>query len=84
MFELCNDLSQLNAERIAAIKSGNPSVIVNKEYARRRAVLLSTQERTFKRIPFYPVAIPTLPMIVAMPNVYWEDEDPYRMIIIEE
>lgn len=36
MFESCSDLASLNEERILAIRSGVPSVQVNKEYAREK------------------------------------------------
>ena len=54
MFESCSDLASLNEERILAIRSGVPSVQVNKEYARRKAELLSNQSVGFKRVPFFP------------------------------
>lgn len=48
MFESCSDLASLNEERILAIRSGVPSVQVNKEYARRKAELLSNQSVGFR------------------------------------
>lgn len=83
MFEMCTDLSLLNEERINLIRSGNPSILVNKEYAKCKASLLSGQERDFKRIPFYPVPIPTVERVFGITNAYWEDDDPYTLFVEE-
>lgn len=82
MFESCSDLASLNEERILAIRSGVPSVQVNKEYARRKAELLSNQSVGFKRVPFFPVPVKELQQIISI-DATWLDEDPYTLIINE-
>lgn len=82
MFESCSDLASLNEERILAIRSGVPSVQVNKEYARRKAELLSNQSVGFKRVPFFPTPVKELQQIISI-DATWLDEDPYTLIINE-
>lgn len=82
MFESCSDLASLNEERILAIRSGVPSVQVNKEYARRKAELLSNQSVGFKRVPFFPALVKELQQIISI-DATWLDEDPYTLIINE-
>lgn len=82
MFESCSDLASLNEERILAIRSGVPSVQVNKEYARRKAALLSNQSVGFKRVPFFPAPAKELQQIISI-DATWLDEDPYTLIINE-
>lgn len=82
MFESCSDLASLNEERILAIRSGVPSVQVNKEYARRKAELLSNQSVGFKRVPFFPASVKELQQIISI-DATWLDEDPYTLIINE-
>ena len=82
MFESCSDLASLNEERILAIRSGVPSVQVNKEYARRKAELLSNQSVGFKRVPFFPGPVKELQQIISI-DATWLDEDPYTLIINE-
>lgn len=83
MFENCVNMTELNMSRLEAIKCGTPTVIVNREYGKRRAFLLSSQERTFKRVPFYPVPLPKLDLMTGIENAYWDESDPYRLIIEE-
>lgn len=83
MFEQCNDLSALNEERINLIRGGHPSVVVNKEYARRKASLLCAQERGFNRIPFYPVPLPEVQKHAGILNADWSNEDPYTLVVTE-
>lgn len=83
MFEQCNTLEELNRERIESIRSGNPSMLVNKEYAKRKAVLLSNQDRSHKKLRFVSVPLPTLETIIGVDNAWWEDENPYRIYIEE-
>lgn len=82
MFESCSDLASLNEERILAIRSGVSSVQVNKEYARRKAELLSNQSVGFKRVPFFPAPVKELQQIISI-DATWLDEDPYTLIINE-
>ena len=82
MFESCSDLASLNEERILAIRSGVPSVQVNKEYARRKAELLSNQSVVFKRVTFFPAPVKELQQIISI-DATWLDEDPYTLIINE-
>ena len=44
---------------------------------------MSSQERTFKRVPFYPVPLPKLDLMTGIENAYWDESDPYRLIIEE-
>lgn len=82
MFESCKDLASLNEERIRAIRSGVPSVQVNKEYTRRKQELLSSQSESYKRVPFFPAPYIEALEVVAI-NASWEDEDPYTLYIDE-
>ena len=82
MFESCSDLASLNEERILAIRSGVPSVRVNKEYARRKAEVLSNQSVGVKRVPFFPAPVKELQQIISI-DATWLAEDPYTLIINE-
>lgn len=57
MFEDCKTMSELNQARISALRDKSPAVLVNKEYAKRKALLISGENRDFKRIKFVPVPI---------------------------
>lgn len=82
MFEKCKDIAELNQERIAMIRSGNPAVVVNKAYAQRKADLLSTQTRGFTRVPFYPASASEPEQIIAI-QATWTQEDPYTLLVYE-
>ncbi|MCM1441267.1 MAG: hypothetical protein NC131_18990 [Roseburia sp.] len=67
-------MSELNEARINAIKSGNPAVFVNKEYARRKSLIISGESRGFKRVRFVPVPLPEIDMSMGVDFAY-EDGD---------
>ena len=84
MFENCTNLESLNKERIELIRSGNPSIVVNKEYAKKKALILSGHERDFKKLNFISKkVVPQEELITGIDNVWWEDETPYRIYVEE-
>lgn len=74
MFENCNSMADLNKARVEAIKSGNPAVLVNKEYARRKALIISGEGRGFKRVGFVPVPLPEVEITAGI-NFAYEEGD---------
>lgn len=84
MFESCNSIEELNRERLELIRSGNPSVLVNKEYAKKKALLLSNQDKGFKKLHFIGVpVIESTELLTGISNAWWEPDEPYRMYIEE-
>lgn len=73
MFDNCNSMAELNEARIEAIKNGNPAILVNKEYAKRKALIMSTESRGFKRVAFFPVPLPELEYQAGINFAYEQD-----------
>lgn len=73
MFDGCKSMAELNEARIEAIRSGNPAILVNKEYAKRKALLMSSESRDFKRVAFFPVPLPELEYQVGTNFAYEKD-----------
>lgn len=84
MFEKCTNMESLNKERIELIRGGNPSIVVNKEYAKKKALILSGHERGFKKLTFVSKkVVPQEELVVGIDNVWWEDDEPYRIYVEE-
>ena len=81
MFEDCKSLEDLNHSRIELIKSGIPSVVVNKEYAKRKALILSKQDRGFKKLRMVKVELPELEEVLGIAGASWSDEQPYTLYV---
>lgn len=84
MFESCNNLDELNRLRLEEIRNGNPAAVVNKEYAKRKTILLSTQQLDYKRLRFVTKAVvPKVENLVGITDVYWDETDPYKVYVEE-
>lgn len=80
MFEQCKDMASLNEARVSEIKSGTPAVLVNKEYAKRKAILLNTENRGFKRVSFVSVPVIEPEVIIGVDFAYEEDAHTIQVI----
>lgn len=76
MFEECRDMAELTQARVRAVQSGQPAVLVNKAFAQRKAILLGTQDRGFKRIGFFPVPIPEVEVVDGVDFAAYDDTEP--------
>ena len=81
MFEDCNTMDELNRQRVEAIKSGHPAVLINKAYAKRKSMLLSGGDRAFKKLVFVSKPIPDPEVVIGIDNVSWDDANPYTLYV---
>ena len=81
MFENCNTLDDLNRSRIEAIKNGELPVIVNKAYAKRKALILDGQTRGFKKLIFIKKPVPVAEDYTIGFKFDWDDDDQYKLYV---
>lgn len=75
-------MASLNKARVSEIKSGTPAILVNKEYAKRKSLLLTSDARDYKVVHFTPVPVLEPEVNIGVDFAY--EEDPYTIQIITE